>query len=68
MSYGNLRAEMARGKITIEMLSKLLNKHRGTIAYKITRGRFYADEAIKIKDNYFPGLEINYLFKLDDEG
>ena len=67
MAYGNLRAEMARKKVTIAMLSKLLNKHRETVAYKLSKGRFYADEALMIHDKYFPGQSVNYLFKLDDE-
>lgn len=67
MSYGNLRAEMARQNVTIEMISKLLDKHRETISYKIHKGRFYADEAFKIQTTYFPDKAINYLFELDDK-
>ena len=67
MSYGNLRAEMARKRVTIEMLSKLLDKHRETISYKLNKGRFYADEALIIQDKFFPEQDARYLFKLDDE-
>lgn len=67
MSYGNLRAEMAREKVTIEMISKLLDKHRETIAYKLNKGRFYTDEAFKIQSTYFPKQTINYLFELDED-
>lgn len=67
MKYSNLRAEMAKSKITIEELSEFLGVHRNTIANKIENGRFYADEAFKIQKKYFPLLTIDFLFNSNEE-
>ena len=67
MRYKNLKAEMAKSKITIEELSDYLGVHRNTVANKIENGRFYADEAFKIQKKYFPLLSVDFLFQADEE-
>jgi len=67
MIYKNLAAEMARKGITKKDLAKLLNMRYPTVVDKTNgKSRFYLDEAIKIKDIFFPDLDLEYLFDSDD--
>lgn len=69
MEYGNLKAEMGRNDVTIEAISKLLNIHRNSVANKVKgKCRFTVDEAKKIREAFFPTLEIDYLFATGQEG
>lgn len=64
--YKNLRAEMARNGVTIKQIAMLLGVRFATVSDKLNgRSRFFCDEAIKIKQNFFPANSIEYLF--DDE-
>lgn len=67
MSYGNLKAEMARSGITKEEISKLLGIHRNSVYKKLHGGKFYADEAFKIQKAFFPTYSIDYLFDSESE-
>lgn len=62
--YRNLRAEMARSSITIGDLAQKLGVRYATVSDKINgRFRFYYDEALQIKKEFFPGCELEYLFE-----
>lgn len=66
--YKNLRAEMARNKLTVGDLAKALNVRRATVSDKINgKRRFYYEECLKIKKTFFPNLSIEYLFDKDDK-
>lgn len=65
--YSNLRAEMARKGIKVKDLAELLGVRRTTVSDKINgKYRFYYDEAKKIKETFFPDLDLEYLFDSDD--
>ena len=64
MAYPNLDAEMTRRKIKRDQIADLINKGSETVSSRITgsRGDFYEHEAQEIRDKYFPGLSLDYLF------
>ena len=65
--YKNLEAEMARQKITKINLSNLLEVRYATVLDKMSgKSRFFYDEAIKIKNYFFPDLSLEYLFESGD--
>ena len=61
--YQNLKVQMAAHNVTIEQLSRLLNVHRNTVAYKLDGGAFTIEEAFVIKDYLFRQFDLSYLFK-----
>jgi DNA-binding XRE family transcriptional regulator len=64
--YKNLAAEMARKGITKKDLARSLNLRYPTVVDKTNgKSRFYLDEAIKIKETFFPDLDLEYLFESD---
>lgn len=68
LAYSNLKAEMGRYDITAEAISKLLGIHRNSVANKL-RGQssFSIEEAVKIKNTFFPEFEYGYLFKSEQK-
>ncbi|MDD3648472.1 MAG: XRE family transcriptional regulator [Candidatus Dojkabacteria bacterium] len=54
---------MARRKVLIEDISKLLGIHRNSVSYKLNRGSFYIDEGEAIQETFFPDKELKYLFQ-----
>ena len=66
--YQNLRAEMARNRITIKTMSERLCMNRDTLARKLSgKSPLYLDEAVRIQKAFFEGIEVNDLFATDDE-
>lgn len=62
--YRNLRAEMARSNVTIRDLATRLGMRYATLSDKINgHFRFYYDEALQIKNEFFPDCELEYLFE-----
>lgn len=62
----NLRAEMARYGVTIGDIADFLGVRYATVSDKINgRYRFYYDEAVRIKNRFFPECDIEYLFAND---
>lgn len=65
--YRNLVAEMTRNQIKKTDLAKLLNLRYATILDKLNgKSRFFYDEAKTIKNQYFAGLSLEYLFDSGD--
>lgn len=62
MSYQNLKAEMARRGIQIQDLANLLNVHRNSVYNKFKKGGLSVEDAIRIRDAFFPSLDMEYLF------
>lgn len=64
--YPNLTAERKKRKVTIKMIADLFSGRQATISYKLKHHKFYIDEAMLIRDTFFPDKTINYLFKTDE--
>lgn len=59
----NLKGEMAKRNIKVEDIANELNIHRNSASNKINGDTsFSIEEAVKIKDAYFPDLSLKYLF------
>lgn len=68
MAYSNLKAEMGRKDITMETISKTLKIHRNSVANKLNgTSSFSIEEAMKIRNTFFPNLEYKYLFATESD-
>ncbi|WP_078410255.1 DNA-binding protein [Priestia abyssalis] len=66
--HRNLRAEMAREGITCVDIADFLNLRYATVNDKVNgKYRFYYDEALRIKDHFFPDRSLEYLFEEDNQ-
>ncbi|MGR6911791.1 hypothetical protein RCJ96_22935 [Bacillus sp. BSL6] len=66
--YPNLRAEMAREGIVISDLATHLDLRYATVSDKINgKFRFYYNEALEIKNNFFPKHSLEYLFEYQEK-
>lgn len=66
--YKNLRAEMARHGVTVRQIAELLGVRFATVSDKLNgRSRFFTDEAIRIKQHFFPNCSLEYLFDDDKQ-
>ena len=67
--YPNLMAEMAREGITAEKMAEKIGINVATMSAKINyEGRMKLHEAVKIRDCFFPGMAIDYLFSARSAG
>lgn len=67
--YPNLMAEMAREGITAEKIAEKIGINVATMSAKINyEGRMKLHEAAKIRDCFFPGMAIDYLFSTASGG
>lgn len=64
--YKFLIGEMAKEKVTIEAMSKLLGIHRNSVSYKLNEGSFYIDEAEQIQETFFPDRNLKELFQREE--
>ena len=61
--YRNLIAEMARRGITTDDISRVIGKSVRTARDKLNgKYPFFFDEAVCIKQAFFSGMELEYLF------
>ncbi|MDE7054419.1 MAG: XRE family transcriptional regulator [Oscillospiraceae bacterium] len=59
----NLKAEMVRANITVAEIASLSGKSCRTISDRIKgKGQFPIQEAINVKNTFFPTLGLEYLF------
>jgi len=66
--YKNLEAEMVRKGITRRDLAVLLNVRYATISLKLNgKSKLYYEEALKIKETYFPEYSVEYLFETKEQ-
>ncbi|MBC6678758.1 XRE family transcriptional regulator [Zhenpiania hominis] len=64
MQHSTLIGEMAKKKITIEQIAKLLNIHRNSVANKLGGSTaFTIEEAIQIQETFFPDCSLKELFR-----
>lgn len=62
----NLRAEMERYGVSIYDIHSLIGKTERSVRDKVNgRATFTLPEAIKVRDTYFKGLSMEYLFAPD---
>lgn len=70
MQCVNLKGEMAKKSIKVEDIAKVLQIHRNSASNKINGDTsFSIDEAVKVKEAFFPELSLKFLFeKKEAEG
>ena len=67
MAYLTLKGEMAKRGVTIEAISLMLGIHRNSVANKLRgESNFYIEEATKIRDTFFPKMELEELFQSEE--
>lgn len=67
MAYSNLKAEMGRHDVTIEIIATTLGIHRNSVSYKLNKGgSFSIEEANMIQKTFFPNVPLTILFKKDE--
>lgn len=65
--FRNLEAEMARKGINKLTLAKKLGMRYPTLVDKLNgKYRLYFDEAIRIRKEICPGMDLDYLFETDE--
>jgi hypothetical protein len=66
--FPNLRAEMARNKITLDQVAAELHLNVSTVSAKLSNyNRLKYCECATIRDKFFPKLTIDYLFSSECE-
>lgn len=69
MAYMNLKGEMAKKNITNESIANLLGIHRNSVYNKINgESKFSIDEALAIRNAFFPNYDVDTLFGEDKGG
>ena len=64
MMYKNLKAEMAKNSVRGKDIAKALGTRQATISSRLTgKTEFSYKEAKRIKDTFFPDVELEYLFE-----
>ncbi len=67
--YPNLNAEMARKGIVVKDLQTVIKKTDRTTRDKVNGSAAWTlSEAMDIRDTYFPGLSLDYLFSKQTNG
>lgn len=65
----NLKGEMAKRSIKIEDIANVLQIHRNSASNKINGDTaFSIDEAVKVKEAFFPELSLKFLFEKQEGG
>lgn len=63
----NLKAEMVRRNVSVVDIGRVISKTERSTRDKISeRFSFTIDEARRIRDVYFPGMDLDFLFKSDN--
>ena len=59
----NLKAEMARADVKLCAVAEVIGKGERTVRERIKgNGYFSVPEAIAVRDTFFPGISLEYLF------
>lgn len=65
----NLKGEMAKRSIKVEDIVNVLQIHRNSASNKINGDTaFSIDEAVKVKEAFFPELSLKFLFEKQEVG
>ncbi len=66
-AYLTLKGEMAKRDITNEAIAECLGIHRNSVANKVNGATAFSfEEAIKIRNTFFPSYKLEELFALSD--
>ncbi len=68
MRYLVLVGELAKKKISKESIAECLGIHRNSVTNKLNGGSFSVDEAVEIRDKFFPEWKIEDLFATEADG
>lgn len=67
MIFKNLQAEMVRRSVTPVAISKVINKTEKSTRAKLSgRYPFTLPEAKIVRDTFFPGMDLDFLFQADN--
>lgn len=67
MPYLNLKEKMASRNVKIEDMALLLGIHRNSVSNKVNGpSSFTIEESFKVRDAFFPDLELDYLFAAEE--
>ena len=62
--YKNLSVQMASNGVTNRAIADCLGIHENSVGNKLSgKSSFTIEEAFKIKVQFFPGMELEYLFR-----
>lgn len=62
--YNNLKAELVRKNMSQEELARIIDIDNKTLSFKMLgKSKFNVDEMWLIKNQVFPDLTLDYLFK-----
>lgn len=61
--FNNLQAEMVRRNVTTNAIAKVICRTEKSTSLKL-RGKYpiTLPEAVKIRDTFFPGMDLDFLF------
>lgn len=63
----NLRAEMARANVSTSDIAAFSGKSCRTISDRLRGiGQFPIQDAIRVKNAFFPGMDLEYLFAVSE--
>lgn len=66
MPYMNLKEKMAGRNVKIEDIALLLGIHRNSASNKVNgTSSFSIDESIKVRNAFFPDMDLDYLFSTE---
>lgn len=64
----NLKAEMARANVTIPAVAEAIRRSDRTVRERIKgHGCFSMPDAVAVRDTFFPGMDLEYLFARTDQ-
>lgn len=59
----NLKAEMARANVSIPAIAEVIRRSDRTVRERIKgHGYFSMPDAMAVRDAFFPGMDLEYLF------
>lgn len=69
MPYFILKREMEKRHITVQSIAELLRLRLGRVESRLNgRDNFSIEEAVRIRDAFFPDMEIGFLFGKEEYG
>ncbi len=64
----NLKAEMARANVKIHDVARVITKSDRTVRERLKgNGCFSMPDGIAVRDAFFPGMDLEYLFARSDD-
>lgn len=66
--FPNLRAEMVRSGLVVSDIARAIHKTDKSVRSKLNgMGEFTLGEVVSIRDQLFPGMELDFLFEREDK-